>query len=169
MENRYHCPEILKVLLGNYMGIFPLWSGAMLGDLRRYARDKTLDPDTSEEQNRDTNCHVETWFGIVKHSILSKKKNLRPAEFIRTMYFYLKGRYIEHILTYNLPENILLKTIKPTKNVPQAEETWLKQGEPIVQVKKSKFPQTIPEPKVKASKRKQTENKNQLPQEKLIK
>ncbi|KAI9517227.1 hypothetical protein NQZ68_008486 [Dissostichus eleginoides] len=58
--NRYHCPKILKVLLGNYMGIFPLWSGAMLGDLRRYARDKTLDPDTSEVQTRDTNCHTKT-------------------------------------------------------------------------------------------------------------
>ena len=34
----------------------------------------------------------------------------------------------------------------------QAEETWLKRGEPIVQVKKSKYyniPQTIPEPKKK--------------------
>ncbi|KAI9538435.1 hypothetical protein NQZ68_014179 [Dissostichus eleginoides] len=58
--NRYHCPKILKVLLGNYMGIFPLWSGAMLGDLRRYARDKTLDPDTFEVQTRDTNCHTKT-------------------------------------------------------------------------------------------------------------
>ncbi|KAF3843863.1 hypothetical protein F7725_002712 [Dissostichus mawsoni] len=150
--NRYHCPKILKVLLGNYMGIFPLWSGAMLGDLRRFARDKTLDPDTSEVQTRDTNCHVETWFGIVKHSILSKKKNVRPAELIRTMYSSLKGRYIEHILRHNLPENILNIPIKSTKNVTQAEETWLKRGEPIVQVKKSKFyniPQTIPEPKKK--------------------
>ena len=120
--NRYHCPEILKVLFSYYMGIFPLWSGAMLGDLRRYARDKTLDQDTSlcdtssvSVQTRDTNCHVEAWFGIVKHSILSKKTTLRPAEFIRTMYSSLKGRYIEHILRHNLPENILLKPIKSKK------------------------------------------------------
>ncbi|KAJ4920397.1 hypothetical protein JOQ06_024630, partial [Pogonophryne albipinna] len=76
--NRYHCPKILKVLLGNYMGIFPLWSGAMLGDLRRYARDKTLDPDTSETKTLWEQGQTELVVSVIKSQ--DQCVNLRYSE-----------------------------------------------------------------------------------------
>lgn len=50
-ENMYYCPDIINVFLQDYMGIFPLWSGLMLGDLCRYAND--ADPSCySRHQNK---------------------------------------------------------------------------------------------------------------------
>lgn len=31
IKNHYHCPGVIDVLSKNYMGIFPLWSGLLLG------------------------------------------------------------------------------------------------------------------------------------------
>ena len=42
-ENPYFCPDIVAVLFENYLGIFPLWSGLLLGNLKRYASDKEDD------------------------------------------------------------------------------------------------------------------------------
>ncbi|KAF3853925.1 hypothetical protein F7725_014613 [Dissostichus mawsoni] len=71
VKNHYLCPGVIDALLKNYMGIFPLWSGLLLGDLSRH-RKGTSKKDGSHK-TRDTNCHVELWFGLVKHSILLKK------------------------------------------------------------------------------------------------
>lgn len=57
-ENAYFCPGIINLLFDNYLGIFPLWSGLLLGNLQRYAVDKeglTFGP----YKSRDTNCRVE--------------------------------------------------------------------------------------------------------------
>ena len=72
-ENPYFCPAIVDVLYEKYLGIFPLWSGLLLGNLKRYASDME-DENFGPSKTRDTNCHVERWFGIVKHSILKKEK-----------------------------------------------------------------------------------------------
>ncbi|RXN07520.1 hypothetical protein ROHU_011936 [Labeo rohita] len=64
-RNVYHCPDVPIVLMNNYMGIYPLWSGAFLGDLRKYASDKDNTSHISDSiKTRDTNCHVEAWFAI---------------------------------------------------------------------------------------------------------
>lgn len=50
----------------------------MLGDLRRHAADidKREEESDSEDdrKTKETNCHVEGWFGIVKQHILRKEK-----------------------------------------------------------------------------------------------
>ena len=55
-------------------------------------------------KTRDTNCQVEMWFWIVKHSILQKKKNLRPADYLHKMFGSLQGRHKEHVIQNNLPD-----------------------------------------------------------------
>lgn len=59
-DNLYFCPGIINFLFDNYLGIFPLWSGLLLGSLKRYASDdNTVDTKSRPEKTRDTNCHVE--------------------------------------------------------------------------------------------------------------
>ena len=93
VENLYYCKELLETILDNWMGIFPLWSGLVLGDLKRY--DKTgLQSSNDAAKTRDTNCLVENYFGIVKMDI-PKRKRLRPGDFIRKQYIRSKGKLSE--------------------------------------------------------------------------
>ena len=89
-------------------------------------------------QTRDTNCHIENWFGILKQQSPQKKRCLRPPEFIRKMHGSLKGRYSEHILRHQLPEDLLIRPLSPKNNVDLAEERWAKLGSPR-QIDKSKY------------------------------
>ncbi|XP_034065321.1 uncharacterized protein LOC117542007 [Gymnodraco acuticeps] len=132
------------------MGIFPLWSGLLLGDLSRH-RKGTSKKDGSHK-TRDTNCHVELWFGLVKHSILLKKKYLRPAEFVSKMYASIQGRYVEHIEQHNLPMHILDKNFgHPSRPDDDHEEQWNKRESSAGHSKsKSKYfnpPKALPNPK----------------------
>ncbi len=97
-NNKYHCPGILDILIKDYMPIFPLWSGIMLGDLKRYYDREPVGDHDDLQKTHDTNCHAENWFCIVKDKILQKKLHHRPAKFIQKMYASLQGRYREHIL-----------------------------------------------------------------------
>ena len=107
------------------------------------------------EKTRETNCHVEQWFGIVKHHILRKKKQLRPGTFIRTMYRSLQNRYIEHILKHNLPDRLITKP-QTFMDIKLSEETWAKKDHPEVKVGQSKYytaPDRMPVPKQKRVKK----------------
>ncbi len=74
-DNPYFCPGIITFLFDTYLAIFPLWSGLLLGDLSRYeSHEEDLVTTKKQPKTRDTNCHVEKWFGIVKHSIMEKGK-----------------------------------------------------------------------------------------------
>lgn len=160
--------------MNNYMGIYPLWSGALLEDLRKHASDKENTGHKSDSaKTRDTNCHVETWFGIVKNSILHKKRKFRPAEFIQRMYASLKGRYREHIINHSLPENLLVRPMRPKKTVVFAEENWAKREEPAPKkAERSKYykvPKKEPKPKTIAtpSKKDETTDSN-LPKDRKL-
>lgn len=169
-DNMYYCPGIIKALLDNYMSIFPMWSGLMLGDRRQLAADiekKDLKEQGNLEKEktnktRETNCHVEGWFGIVKQHILRKKKQMRPGNFIRTMYTSLHGRYIEHSMQNDLPDHLIAKPLK-SKDVKFSEETWAKKNEKSEgKVGRSKFysvPDTIPVPKKKRGQKKKGQKK----------
>lgn len=144
----YLCPGVIDALLRNYMGIFPLWSGLLLGDLSRH-RKGTSKKDGSRKP-RDTNCHVELWFGLVKHCILLKKKYLRLAEFVSKMYASIQGRYIEHIEQHNLPMHILDKNFgHPSRPDDDHEEQWNKRESSAGHTKSKSFnpPKTLPNPK----------------------
>ncbi|KAK9978614.1 hypothetical protein ABG768_020358 [Culter alburnus] len=153
-ENVYHSPRIIQTLFKTYMAIFPMWSGVMLGDLKRHSADKDTsfeDEKQIQDKTRETNCHVEGWFSIVKQHILQKARRLRPGNFVRKMYASLQGRYIEHII-------LLIKLLKSPRNLKDirfAEESWAKKEEKTGSSKAghSKFysvPPRIPGPKKKA-------------------
>lgn len=77
-ENLYYSPGIIQTLFNTYMAIFPMWSGVMLGDLKRHAADKVITSvedggQRQDNKTRETNCHVEGWFAIVKKHILIRQ------------------------------------------------------------------------------------------------
>lgn len=66
-DNPYYCPDMIGYLMDNYMDIYPLWSGDLLGNLKIYFSDKAEALSSPPNSNtRDTNCHDEKWFGIEK-------------------------------------------------------------------------------------------------------
>lgn len=124
--NIYFSPEILKVF-EQYMYLYPLWSGSML---RR------------EGITRDTNADVENWFGVVKNTILQKKKNINAGLFIRKLHVQVKGRATE----LTLPT---LGKKEKTDNIENVEEVWKKTPQ---KGKKSKYfnsPKCFPTPRKK--------------------
>ncbi len=129
-DNPYFCPGIITFLFDTYLAIFPLWSGLLLGDLSRYESHKEdLVTTKKQPKTRDTNCHFEKWFGIVKHSIMEKGKQNKPGTFIIKMHQSLKGRYTESIIQHNLPLKLLLQPETPV-NLDQSQETWMKKNLP---------------------------------------
>ncbi len=91
-NNPYFCPGIIDMLFDHYLAIFPMWSGLLLRHLAFASHDQK-DIKTKSRKTRDTNCHVEKWFGIVKQTIMKSKKKLRPGTFIRKMHCSLQTRY----------------------------------------------------------------------------
>ncbi len=170
-DNPYFCPGIITFLFDTYLAISPLWSGLLLGDLSRYESHKEdLVTTKKHPKTRDTNCHVEKWFGIVKHSIMEKGKQNKPGTFIIKMHQSLKGRYTESIIQHNLPLKLLLQPETPV-NLDQSQETWMKKNQERFPSTKSKFysvPQKIPVPKkrrldVTQSKKRSSCHTSQLP------
>ena len=114
-ENVFFSKDLLLTILDKWMGIFPLWSGLVLGDLSRYDKSNVSEI-TETEETRSTNSLVENYFGILKLDI-PKRKRLRPGEFIRRQYAQAKGKLAE------------IETLKPTrsarKNTSRVErEEW---------------------------------------------
>ncbi len=170
-DNPYFCPGIITFLFDTYLAIFPLWSGLLLGDLSRYeSHEEDLVTTKKQPKTRDTNCHIEKWFRIVKHSIMEKGKQNKPGTFIRKMHQSLKGRYTESNIQHNLPLKLLLQPETPV-NLNQSQETWMKKNQERFPSTKSKFysvPQKIPVPKkrrldVTQSKKRSSCHTSQLP------
>ncbi len=173
-DNPYFCPGIITFLFDTYLAIFPLWSGLLLGDLSRYeSHEEDLVTTKKQPKTRDTNCHIDKWFGIVKHSIMEKGKQNKPGTIIRKMHQSLKGRYTESIIQHNLPLKLLLQPEPPETpvNLDQSQETWMKKNQERFPSTKSKFysvPQKIPVPKkrrldVTQSKKRSSCHTSQLP------
>lgn len=161
-ENLYYCPSIIRTLFNTYMAIFPMWSGVMLGDLKRHAADKDITSmedggQRQDNKTRETNCHVEGWFAIVKQHILMKSRRLWPGNFVRKMYSSLRGRYIEHIMQHGFPLKLLQKPLN-LKDIKFAEESWAKKEKLTAsKMGESKFysvPTSVPHPKRKSRKAK---------------
>ncbi|XP_023197614.1 uncharacterized protein LOC111612128 isoform X1 [Xiphophorus maculatus] len=141
------------------MGIIPLWSGMLLGDLTRY-KTPTSAATNKTSKSRETNCHVELWFGLVKKNILAKKKYLRPADFITKLYTSLQGRYVEHVMQHGLPDKLLDQTVRVlNKPADDPKEKWNKRESSAGQTKtKSKYfnpPKILPNPRTSKGPKKQ--------------
>ncbi|KAL0176938.1 hypothetical protein M9458_029268, partial [Cirrhinus mrigala] len=160
-ENLYYSPSIIQTLFNTYMPIFPMWSGVMLGDLERHAADKDIASvedggQRQDNKTRETNCHVEGWFSIVKQHILMKARRLRPGNFVRKMYSSLQGRYIEHIMQHDFPLKLLQKPLN-VRDITFAEESWAKKEKVTAsKMGESKYysiPTSVPHPKRKQSRK----------------
>ncbi|XDV39447.1 hypothetical protein PO909_008694 [Leuciscus waleckii] len=149
-NNEFYCPGIINFLMSNYMGIFPLWSGMLLGDLSRFSKESN-----KEIKTKETNCHVEQWFSIVKNHILHRKRFLRPADFITKMFNSLQGRYTQHQMMHNLGS--LSQVASPKhQTIDQQEEQWAKRSLSERSAKHhSKYfdpPEVVPQPKRRKTK-----------------
>ncbi|ROL52206.1 hypothetical protein DPX16_6083 [Anabarilius grahami] len=146
-DNPYFCPGILTVLFDMYLAIFPLWSGLLLGDLMDECHKQHMETTKKQPKTRDANCHIERWFGIVKHSIMHKEKKVKPVTFIRKMHKSLQARYTEHIIKHELPQKLLRQPEAPL-NLDQSQETWKKKEECFPSTKSKFFsvPHKIPAP-----------------------
>ena len=119
------------------MGFYPLWSGLLLGDLKRYDKHENVkQAHTDIQETRSTNSLVENYFGNLKKDI-PKGRRLRPAQFIRKLYLQNKGKLAE--IDTILPSN---KVITPhrtkRKDLKNDQEQWRpKLG--ISKKKKSKY------------------------------
>ncbi|ROI80148.1 hypothetical protein DPX16_23724 [Anabarilius grahami] len=124
-DNPYFCPGILTVLFDMYLAIFPLWSGLLLGDLMDECHEQYMETTKKQPKTRDANCHIERWFGIVKHSIMHKEKKVKPGTFIRKMHKSLQaslkklGRRRKNISHPPNPNSFLfhIKYLLPEKRI----------------------------------------------------
>ncbi|KAJ8027019.1 hypothetical protein HOLleu_32031 [Holothuria leucospilota] len=121
--NSTHKPEIIEVMLNSMMHLFPLWSGAMLGDLQRHtpesAKYTALKPDTLKHA---TNNLVETFFEKVKKDQVPIRGNrLRAGMFIRSEFISVMG-HINEISTYIPTSSTHESTKRGKKRV--SEEKW---------------------------------------------
>ena len=82
--NPYHYPDLIGYLLTYYLPILPLWSGIILGPHRMSVDGK--------KYSHYSNAIAENWMRIVKIDILNSKCNLRPGDFIRTIYPAINSR-----------------------------------------------------------------------------
>ncbi|KAK2841231.1 hypothetical protein Q7C36_012810 [Tachysurus vachellii] len=104
-ENAYFCPGIVDVLFGNYLGIFPLWSGLLLGDLKRYA-DGNEGDSSVPYKTRETNCHVERCSKKKTKAIKKKSKDVNNS-----------STDLTHKMSDTATEVDALWTCKPTEIV----------------------------------------------------
>lgn len=146
--NPYFCPAIVNSVVSHYMGIIPLWSGMLLGNLRRYAVD-VQEAVQEPFMTRDTDCHVKNWFGIVKQQIILKERRLRPGNFVRKLY--------EHVLQHKLTEELILKPLQP-RHISQSQEGWSERDVTKAQNLKSRYftaAHHIPSPKKQKAEKKE--------------
>ncbi|CAC5394834.1 unnamed protein product [Mytilus coruscus] len=129
-SNPYYLPPAL-FYIETYMPIIPLWSGIVVS--------------VTEGITRDSNCHVENWFKIMKKDTLQGKKRLAPGNFVRRIYKVLKGRIKGFSKTVGSGK---IKTTKKAvgHNIELQEEIWKKREESNI---RSYYisPSKAPEPK----------------------
>ena len=111
---------ISKEITNQYMGLLPLWSVIMLGDLSRYVPDvQPAEMRKGDAITRDTNSIIENYFGNLKAGLHAKQR-YRVTNFIRDHYTRISGRLIES-RTYQ-PKNTLKRITKRTKDTSDIEQ-----------------------------------------------
>ena len=82
--NPYYYPDLIGYLLTYYLPVLPLWSGVIFG-LHRMSIG-------GNNYSHYSNAIAENWMRIIKIDILNSKCNLRPGDFIRTIYPSISSR-----------------------------------------------------------------------------
>ena len=122
-ENIYSCLQLWEKVLKNHMGLFPFWSGLLLGNLDRFDKEGKQKSSQVNQEKHATNALVENYFGYIK-SAIPKGKRLRPAEFLRRQYVDVKGKLAE--IEKRHPE---VFKYHRRKSIVEEKETWKKRKE----------------------------------------
>ena len=144
-ENPYYLPQVIEIVMKNYMPLIPLWSGFM------------LEGEGDDKKKRDNNAPVEAWMHSVKDSILQKKRNMRVGKLVGLIHRDLKGRLRKHLMIKKTKKATNMKRKKSQgKEEPEtAQEGWNKRGTTSKQPKNVFYspPKKIPTPKPKKRER----------------
>ena len=89
-DNIYYSPGIVKDILHSYIGLLPLWTSLLLGDLSVYAKDDDIAYTIRASITRDTNSLIENYFGNVKARLQSKQRE-RLTTFVRKQHIMTQG------------------------------------------------------------------------------
>ncbi|CAF4883505.1 unnamed protein product [Rotaria socialis] len=92
IKNSFFSKELIKVFY-KWIAYLPLFTGLMHRFYERYASD--LNDDTKSKVfgcGRVSNAPIESFFKIIKHSILRHQTNVRPADFLLKLYSTTSAR-----------------------------------------------------------------------------
>ena len=112
IKNSMFCNGLMQCITNDYMGLLPLWSGLMLGDLSKYDSTEiySFEPTVI---TRDSNSLIENYFGNLK-SGLRPRQRYRVTNFISAHHTLITGQ-LKEIATYapKLSAHQKIHTVKP--------------------------------------------------------
>ena len=121
--NKYFMPKYFDYILKNYLPSCTLWSGLLLGDLRRYNRTFSTPsnlqpiPDVRDSQvDNKTNAEVENFFKIKKNVSFKGNRQLRLDSFIGENWIDNKALQREFV------DSLLKGAGKKNKNLQKVEQ-----------------------------------------------
>ena len=124
-SNPLYCPAAVDMIVNNFMYIYPMWSGLLLGSLHRYDKDsRYLEEETCVRETRDSNAYAESWFSILKKGIFRGKTRLEPSAFIAE----LKRQINARIKEVYFPDIRKGRRRIINKNESMIEEKWSRKG-----------------------------------------
>lgn len=86
--NECYDPQLLTIVLQKYMAYLPLWSGILCPTNKRFS-----------------NAVVENWNSVIKNTIMSGQRQIKPSRVIRKCREYVLGIFKE--MTSQIPINRL--------------------------------------------------------------
>jgi hypothetical protein len=123
VTNPLFCRRIILVFY-KWFAYLPLWTSLLTEFEERYSNDRTPVDIRKYDQGRLTNAQVESYFGVLKDSILESKTNLRPAEVIVSLYRSVQAQLKAD--KFGVSQNVKNRKGKP-KDM-NVVETWEKKG-----------------------------------------
>ena len=118
-SNTQYCPQFLDLFLKDYAGLFPLWSGVLLGNISRHFSEIELQEEP--QMRHDTNNYVENWMGTVKKDFKPRSRHT-PGAFIRAQYRTVAGL----LRQVNLKKPNVTPSKRKRKMQKDTEEKWKK-------------------------------------------
>ena len=116
IKNVSYYPNLLEYLLTNYLPILPFWTGIIISKIRQ------------DRIHTDSNAIVENWFKIVKYDIFKSEINIRPGDFIRTIYPHIEDRMASFKFAFQPLAHKIFKVKKRKQelvfNEEECKEEW---------------------------------------------
>ncbi len=85
--NPFYSPKLVAIII-NYLYIVPLWTGVMLNK-------NTSHLPQFKTKKRTTNNPVENHFGHDKNSLLNRRLEVKPSEYVARKYRFILSKFIE--------------------------------------------------------------------------